>query len=317
MAGRKAYLTGAVGAHHADEAFGDAYELPPDRCYGETCAAIASVQWNWRMLLATGDARFADLLERTLYNAFLAGLALDGSGYSYVNPLHVRGARRDACAAPWFACACCPPNVMRLLASAARTTSPPPTPRACRSTTMRAASCAPGPPCACGPSYPVRGPRRGRGARGPRRAVDALAAGAGLEPGARVQVADDPWVDAAPGYVRLRRTWRRGDEVVLELDMTPRLVAPHPRIDAVRGCLAIERGPLVYCLEQADAADGVAVDDLRVAAGAPLHDAPGPLGGVVAVAAAGRHVPPAPAAAGHVALRAARRRARAARRLRR
>ena len=78
MAGRKAYVTGGVGAHHMDEAFGDAYELPPDRCYGETCAAIASVLWNWRMLLVTGEARFADLLERTLYNGVLAGLALDG-----------------------------------------------------------------------------------------------------------------------------------------------------------------------------------------------------------------------------------------------
>jgi DUF1680 family protein len=93
--GRKTYLTGGVGAHHMDEAFGDAYELPPDRCYGETCAAIASVMWNWRMLLATGEARYADLLERTLYNGFLAGLALDGAGYSYVNPLHVRDEHRD------------------------------------------------------------------------------------------------------------------------------------------------------------------------------------------------------------------------------
>ena len=95
MAGRKAYVTGGVGAHHMDEAFGDAYELPPDRCYGETCAAIASIMWNWRMLLVTGEARYADLLERTLYNGFIAGLALDGSGYSYVNPLHVRDDHRD------------------------------------------------------------------------------------------------------------------------------------------------------------------------------------------------------------------------------
>jgi DUF1680 family protein len=82
MAGRKAYVTGGLGAHHMDEAFGDAYELPPDRGYGETCAAIASVMWNWRLLLVTGEARYADLLERTLYNRVMAGLALDGSGYS-------------------------------------------------------------------------------------------------------------------------------------------------------------------------------------------------------------------------------------------
>ena len=95
MAGRKTYVTGGLGAHHTDEAFGDPYELPPDRCYGETCAAIASLQWNWRMLLVTGEARYADLLERTLYNGFIAGLSLDGRGYSYVNPLHVRDDHRD------------------------------------------------------------------------------------------------------------------------------------------------------------------------------------------------------------------------------
>jgi len=296
MAGRKAYLTGAVGAHHADEAFGDAYELPPDRCYGETCAAIASVQWNWRMLLATGDARFADLLERTLYNAFLAGLALDGSGYSYVNPLHVRGEHNLR--RPWFACACCPPNVMRLLASVhdylATADGAGLQIHNYASSELRAGPAA----VRVRTEYP----------HGGRVAVEVLEHRD--EPWtlslrvpawsrcARVQAADDPWVDAAPGYVRLRRTWRRGDEVVLELDMTPRLVAPHPRIDAVRGCLAIERGPLVYCLEQPDAADGVAVEDLCVAAGGPLHDAPDPVGGVVAVAAAGRHVPLAPAPPG-------------------
>jgi DUF1680 family protein len=122
MAARKSYVTGGLGAHHQDEAFGDPYELPPDRCYGETCAAIASIMWNWRMLLVTGDARHADLIERTLYNGFLVGLALDGRGFSYVNPLQVRDQHRDpvergALRQPWYECACCPPNVMRLLAS--------------------------------------------------------------------------------------------------------------------------------------------------------------------------------------------------------
>ncbi|MBV8712862.1 MAG: glycoside hydrolase family 127 protein, partial [Solirubrobacterales bacterium] len=122
MTEAKTYITGGLGAHHQDEAFGDPFELPPDRCYGETCAAIASIMWNWRLLLVTGEARYAELLERTLYNGFLAGLAVDGSGFSYVNPLQVRaehhdpverGARRQ----PWYEVACCPPNVMRLLAS--------------------------------------------------------------------------------------------------------------------------------------------------------------------------------------------------------
>src|SRR3954447_6297419 len=117
MVERKMYLTGGLGAHHMDEAFGDPYELPPDRCYGETCAASSPLHWNWRMLLLTGEARFADLFERALYNGFDAGFALDGHGYSYVNPLHVRDQHRGTVRHPWFACACCPPNVMRTLAS--------------------------------------------------------------------------------------------------------------------------------------------------------------------------------------------------------
>src|SRR5207247_464130 len=103
---------------------GRSYELPNDLAYSETCGAIASVMWSWRMLLATGEARYADLIERTIFNAILAGVSLDGEGYFYVNPLasdgepehlHRGGCRRK----PWHPVACCPPNVMRTLASLA------------------------------------------------------------------------------------------------------------------------------------------------------------------------------------------------------
>ena len=91
----KTYLTGGIGSRHYGEAIGDPYELPPDRAYCETCAAIASIMWNWRMLLVTGESRFADLLERTLYNGFLSGHSLDGESFFYVNPLQSRtGDRR-------------------------------------------------------------------------------------------------------------------------------------------------------------------------------------------------------------------------------
>src|SRR5690606_21296973 len=110
----KLSITGGVGARHEGEAFGDPYELPNDRAYNETCAAIASIFWNWRLLQVTGESRYADLIERTLYNGFLSGLGVDGRGYFYVNPLLSRGGY----ARPhWHWCACCPPNVMRLLAS--------------------------------------------------------------------------------------------------------------------------------------------------------------------------------------------------------
>ncbi|MGW5430326.1 glycoside hydrolase family 127 protein [Streptomyces sp. NPDC004059] len=123
MVATKTYLTGGIGSHHTDESFGDSYELPSERAYCETCAAIASIQFSWRLLLATGRARYADLIERTLYNGFLSGVSLSGDHYLYVNPLQVRdgharrGGDHTPLRTPWFRCACCPPNVMRLLAS--------------------------------------------------------------------------------------------------------------------------------------------------------------------------------------------------------
>ena len=111
---KRMYVTGAAGSRHDGEAFGDDYELPNDRAYAETCAAIGSVMWNWRMLNMTGQAKYADLMEHTLYNAFLSGLSLDGTRYFYENPLADNGNHRRQ---EWFGCACCPPNIARLLAS--------------------------------------------------------------------------------------------------------------------------------------------------------------------------------------------------------
>ena len=124
MEATKTYVTGGLGSRWDGEAFGDPYELPPDRAYAETCAAIGGVYWAWRMLLATGDPRYADAAERKLFNGFLAGVSLSGDEFFYVNPLHLR---EDALAdesrspahgrRPWFDVACCPPNIMRTLAS--------------------------------------------------------------------------------------------------------------------------------------------------------------------------------------------------------
>src|SRR5215217_1836492 len=123
MVATKTYLTGGIGAHHKDESFGEPYELPNERSYCETCAAISLIMLSWRMLMITGEAKYADLIERTLYNGFLAGVSLDGQRYIYANPLQVReghvdrGVDGDYQRVTWFRCACCPPNVMRTLAS--------------------------------------------------------------------------------------------------------------------------------------------------------------------------------------------------------
>jgi DUF1680 family protein len=245
------------------------------------------------MLLVTGEARYADLLERTLFNGVMAGLALDGGGYSYVNPLHVREDHRDAIERgarrrPWYACACCPPNVMRLLASLphylATTDGSGLQVHQYASATLRGDGLA----VRVRTGYPWSG----------RVELEVLETpGEEWTLGLRVPAwSADTRVDGArvePGYAELRRRWRPGDRVTLELDMSPRLVFPHPRIDAVRGCAAVERGPLVYCLEAADAPPGARVDDLRLDPAGDLRavERADLLGGIVAVEAAGAHQP--------------------------
>ncbi|MGE5134171.1 MAG: glycoside hydrolase family 127 protein [Gemmatimonadota bacterium] len=303
MAGSRAYLTGGVGSHHTDESFGDPYELPPERAYCETCAAIASIMASWRLLLITGEARYADLAERTLYNGFLAGVSLDGRGYLYVNPLQVRagsaGAAGDQKAQrrPWFRCACCPPNIMRLLASLQHylAAAGPDGLWLCQYATGTFAAAAGEVEVTTG--YPWQG----------RVTVRVTASGPqpwslhlripGWCAGPRIMVNGQPSpARPADGWARLQRQWEPGDVVELGLPIPARLTAGHPRADAVRGCVAIERGPLVYCLEQADQPAWARLDDVAISPGAPLDAAerPGLLGGVTTVTVPGHRRQPGP-----------------------
>ena len=268
------YLTGALGSRHRDEAFGDPYELPPDRAYAETCAAIGSVMLAWRLLLATGEERFADAFERTLYNAVLPGLSLDGGSFFYTNPLRLRadpvtsgvapGARQ-----PWYPCACCPPNLMRTIstfehhiatvdgagvqlhqfASGTIETEFGGAPVRLRVETDQpwqgavtiSVDSAPAEPWALSVRLPAW-----------MRAGSARVAGQPVE------------VDAPSGALVMERAWSAGERVELEIEMPARFTLPHPAIDAVRGCAALERGPLVYCVEQADLAGGTRLEDVDV-----------------------------------------------------
>jgi DUF1680 family protein len=117
MAGRKMYITGGVGSRAEGEAFGEAYELPNVSAYTESCAAIGNLMWNWRMLAATGAARYTDVIERALYNGVNSGLSLEGSLYCYRNPLELAGDPEDKIRNPWYDTTCCPPNLERILAS--------------------------------------------------------------------------------------------------------------------------------------------------------------------------------------------------------
>jgi uncharacterized protein len=273
--GAKTYITGAQGSRHRDEAFGDTYELPSDRAYGETCAAIASFQWNWRMLLTAGSSKYADEMERALYNVIAGSTALDGTHFFYSNTLHLRtghdGSHEDAPSQrlPWYSCACCPPNLARLLASLSGYAAT--TDHSGLQIHLYAAgelnTTVDGSPVhvAIRTDYPWDG-----------RVELTMTTQAPLTLALRIPGwAADARLDGAPveagdGYLRLRRDWSAGVTVTLDLPMPARIVRPHSRIDAVRGCVAVARGPLVYAVEQSDLPEGVVLEDVRIDPAAPI-----------------------------------------------
>jgi uncharacterized protein len=304
LTSHKLYVTGGVGSRHLGEAFGQPYELPNDLAYDETCAAIASILWSWRMLLATGQSHFADLIDRTLHNAVLSGVSLDGERYFYVNPLASNGRAeylgRGGCVRKdWHLVACCPPNVMRLLASLGHYV-------ATRDRTgLQVHQYAPvriATALATGGAVRLRMETRYPWEGAVRLTVEesdgrswplALRIPEWSAGRAAVRVNGAP-ATATPdghGYLRLEQPWRPGDTVELDLPMDARLIEPHPAIEATRGCLAIERGPLVYCVEQAD--QGAApVAELELDPSRPMESrwAPELLEGVVVVRAPGFRV---------------------------
>jgi uncharacterized protein len=291
----RTYLTGGMGAHHEGESFGQDHELPPDRAYSETCAGVASVMLNHRLLLATGDPRHADAVERTLYNVVAASPAEDGRSFYYTNTLHQRvpGAVPEAdvasprasssLRAPWFEVSCCPTNLTRTIATlgayvatadddgvqvhqyAGATVHA--TIGSGREVGLRIET-----------AYPTDGTIRVVVTDTPDDSwtltlrVPSWATGATLTHGATHRVVE-------PGFAALARRFTVGDVVELVLPMSARWTWPDARVDAVRGQVAVERGPLVMCLESTDLGDSVNV--VRVRTDEPPVDE----GGVVRVRA--------------------------------
>jgi hypothetical protein len=293
VTGGKLFITGGLGSRYEGEAFGEPYELPNDRCYCETCAAIASILWNWRLLLVTGDGRFADLIERTLYNGFLSGASLDGRGFFYVNPLLSRGGIERP---EWHGCACCPPNVMRLIASLGHyfaTADPTGLQVHQYAPATLAVELEPGRQIALRmeTDYPWQGLVKLTVEQTDGSAWHLALRLPGWCEGPSVQVNGQPSDRLAigEGYATVERSWRVGDTVELDLPMAPRLIEAHPRVDPTRGSVAIERGPLVYCLEQCDQEAAVNVLDVQMDETAPLQAAwrDDLLGGVMVVEAGG------------------------------
>ena len=283
---KRIYVSGGAGARYEGESFGADYELPNARAYTETCAAIASAMWNLRLLSLRPDARTADLLEQTLYNAVLPGLSLDGKEYFYENPLENDGTHRRSA---WFGCACCPPNVARLLAQL---------PGYFLATdensvylnlyTQGRANVELGDGQTVAFAVETRYPWDGAikisiesaGNFGFQLRVPAWCADAQI----RVNGAALDAATGAGSFVEVRRGWQIGDFIELELPMPVRRVYCHPNVADNVGRVALMRGPLLYCVEAVDM-PGMDLRDLVLPANSVLnaHFEPNVLGGVAAI----------------------------------
>ena len=290
---RRMYLTGGTGARHEDEAFGEAFELPPDRAYAETCAGVALFGWAWRMYLATGDAACMDVAETALYNVVAAGISTRGDSFTYVNPLQVRDERPYGGAEPagrrrWFSCACCPPNLMRTFAALEHHVAAERPDGLDLVLYASATVQAHGAAVTIDTAYPAEGSIRivvsGDAAAGRRRL--ALRVPEWVSGGTVTLLRDGETVDAVvdDGWIVIDDALVDGAEIELRLPVEVDVIHPHPLIDAVRGTVAVRRGPVVYC------AVGD-VDDLMVDADAlaatPVARTGGEAGGAAGGAAGG------------------------------
>lgn len=263
---RKMYVTGGVGSTENGEAFTFAYDLPNDTAYSETCAAVGLVFFARRMLQMELRAEYADVMERALYNGVLSGMSADGEKFFYVNPLEVRP---DACEGdpgkshvqaerqPWFGCACCPPNLARLVMSVGQYAwtrggnalyvhlylgGEVRVPASWGSVTVRMES-----------GLPREGDYAVRFTEDcPEELTLAvrIPGWCGGEYSADFGQEAERW--EKDGYLYFRRRWRAGEAVAFRFQMPVRWIAANPAVWEDAGKLCVTRGPLVYCLEEAD-----------------------------------------------------------------
>ena len=275
---KKIYITGGIGARHEGEAFGENYELPNLTAYNETCAAIANVYWNYRLFLLYGDSKYIDVLERSLYNGVISGVALDGENFFYPNPLscdmHYHFNMEHLERQPWFDCSCCPTNLCRFMPSVpgyiyAQKNSDLYVNLFVESSTNVTLS---GTPVAVKQKtkYPWDGDVR-------------ITISPEVKSKFALRVRIPGWAQNKPlpgnlyayensmekapqlfvnneiadysienGYAVLSREWNQGDEIRLSLPMEVRTVRANNLVEADRGKLAVERGPIVYCVEEID-----------------------------------------------------------------
>jgi DUF1680 family protein len=294
---QKMYITGGCGSLYdgaspdgsedqkqitrVHQAYGRNYQLPNLTAHNETCAAIGNVLWNWRMFLATGEARYVDIVELALYNAVLSGISLEGTDYFYVNPLrHVeplptklRWSRRRV---PFVTSYCCPPNVLRTIAEVNGLAY-------CKTANAVWVNIYGGSVLSTKldgeplkltqeTNYPWDGLVRIKMEECPTNEIILKLRIPGWAESAAIHVNKEPAKieTRAATYAEIRRHWKAGDEVRLELSLPAQLIEAHPLLEEARNQVAIKRGPIVYCLESCDLPEGVRVQDVAIPADAEL-----------------------------------------------
>ncbi|WP_256761859.1 glycoside hydrolase family 127 protein [Cohnella sp. WQ 127256] len=295
---KQMYITGGIGSNHDGEAFSFDYDLPNDTAYTETCAAIGLVFWAQRMLHLDPHGKYADVIERALYNGTISGMSLDGRSFFYVNPLEVWP---DACNRPdkmhvepvrqkWFGCACCPPNIARLIASLGRYIysqseqtiyvhqyigSGTNIEVAGRSVHLSQQTNFPWDETIELTVTPDRPGQFAVAVRVPGWCEDATVHVNGQD----VQVE----ANLHNGYVTINREWKTGDVVQIVLPMPVKRIYANPNVRVNAGKVALQRGPVVYCLEQVD--NGAILPDIALPEHAILDARfePDELGGVTVI----------------------------------
>ncbi|HVG26092.1 MAG TPA: beta-L-arabinofuranosidase domain-containing protein, partial [Acidobacteriaceae bacterium] len=252
------YVTGGVGARSEGEAFGNPYELPNERAYGESCAAIGNVMWNARLLAATGEARFTDVIERALYNGINSGMSLDGKMYCYRNPLAFEPATGDVIRNPWYDTTCCPPNIERTFASL---------PGYFYSTSKDGVYVhlydasemnwhledGTGLKLTQATQYPWDGAVRIAVEPAQVKEFTVYLRMPGWSQRNAVRVNGKAVEGAQAGqYLAVKRQWKAGDVVELGFDMRPQMIEANPAVKDDLGKLALQRGPIVFCMEGLD-----------------------------------------------------------------
>jgi uncharacterized protein len=247
---QRMYLTGGIGPSASNEGFTIPYDLPNETAYAETCAAVGMVFWNHRMLQFGGDSRYADIMERALYNGCVSGVSLDGKRFFYDNPLASHGQKDRA---DWFDCACCPPNIARLIASIGGyfysssadalwvhlyAESSATTPQA----TIRQTT-----------NYPWDGTIQLTLEPSTSQPFTLNLRIPGWCANHQISVNGTPTqATVTNGYASIERQWQPSDNITLELAMPVQVRHANAAVRSTLGRVALQRGPLVYCLEGID-----------------------------------------------------------------